>query len=161
MLVGYPPFYSDDPVTTCRKVWLLFSFVWFLLFQLNHDTWLALMLCRSILILWEILFIIILFSFWCQCVWCCVMTCTHILLIHALFFFNLTSTCWFQEKKMKPCVGNASWYALHYHIIVQFGVSVMLCYNIYFDFAYAPLCFLIHHPKNEILCFLLKYCELI
>lgn len=20
MLVGYPPFYSDDPVTTCRKV---------------------------------------------------------------------------------------------------------------------------------------------
>jgi hypothetical protein len=23
MLVGYPPFYSDDPITTCRKVWLL------------------------------------------------------------------------------------------------------------------------------------------
>jgi serine/threonine protein kinase len=22
MLVGYPPFYSDDPVTTCRKVYL-------------------------------------------------------------------------------------------------------------------------------------------
>ena len=20
MLVGYPPFYSDDPITTCRKV---------------------------------------------------------------------------------------------------------------------------------------------
>lgn len=23
MLVGYPPFYSDDPITTCRKVSLL------------------------------------------------------------------------------------------------------------------------------------------
>lgn len=23
MLVGYPPFYSDDPITTCRKVCLL------------------------------------------------------------------------------------------------------------------------------------------
>lgn len=24
MLVGYPPFYSDDPMTTCRKVQILF-----------------------------------------------------------------------------------------------------------------------------------------
>jgi len=23
MLVGYPPFYSDDPITTCRKVIIL------------------------------------------------------------------------------------------------------------------------------------------
>lgn len=23
MLVGYPPFYSDDPITTCRKVPIL------------------------------------------------------------------------------------------------------------------------------------------
>ncbi len=24
MLVGYPPFYSDDPMSTCRKVWAHF-----------------------------------------------------------------------------------------------------------------------------------------
>lgn len=27
MLVGYPPFYSDDPVTTCRKVNYGFTFL--------------------------------------------------------------------------------------------------------------------------------------
>lgn len=27
MLVGYPPFYSDDPMTTCRKVHFLRFFV--------------------------------------------------------------------------------------------------------------------------------------
>jgi hypothetical protein len=31
MLVGYPPFYSDDPMNTCRKVhaltfWQIFAF---------------------------------------------------------------------------------------------------------------------------------------
>lgn len=31
MLVGYPPFYSDDPITTCRKVRAL------LLFDLSND----------------------------------------------------------------------------------------------------------------------------
>ena len=28
MLVGYPPFYSDDPITTCRKVTLIFTSIW-------------------------------------------------------------------------------------------------------------------------------------
>jgi len=31
MLVGYPPFYSDDPITTCRKVFLLIL-IWLVLF---------------------------------------------------------------------------------------------------------------------------------
>lgn len=26
MLVGYPPFYSDDPITTCKKVTCLYAF---------------------------------------------------------------------------------------------------------------------------------------
>lgn len=26
MLVGYPPFYSDDPMSTCRKVTFLSNF---------------------------------------------------------------------------------------------------------------------------------------
>lgn len=47
MLVGYPPFYSDDPVTTCRKVWSklhLWTCLWkghlafLLLFSLNSVT---------------------------------------------------------------------------------------------------------------------------
>lgn len=34
MLVGYPPFYSDDPVTTCRKVqWLQRTFYNFSIFN--------------------------------------------------------------------------------------------------------------------------------
>lgn len=27
MLVGYPPFYSDDPMTTCRKVLFLIQMI--------------------------------------------------------------------------------------------------------------------------------------
>ncbi|KAL4592956.1 hypothetical protein LXL04_005965 [Taraxacum kok-saghyz] len=26
MLVGYPPFYSDDPITTCRKIYIVSSY---------------------------------------------------------------------------------------------------------------------------------------
>jgi hypothetical protein len=28
MLVGYPPFYADDPITTCRKVCFSSAFLW-------------------------------------------------------------------------------------------------------------------------------------
>lgn len=28
MLVGYPPFYADDPITTCRKVCFSLVFLW-------------------------------------------------------------------------------------------------------------------------------------
>lgn len=35
MLVGYPPFYSDDPVTTCRKVSFLNTLALFFLMSMK------------------------------------------------------------------------------------------------------------------------------
>lgn len=31
MLIGYPPFYSDDPITTCRKVRHMSDFIFLVL----------------------------------------------------------------------------------------------------------------------------------
>lgn len=122
MLVGYPPFYSDDPVTTCRKVWLLFSFVWFLLFQLNHDIWLAFNVMQIYFDImrdtlhYHIIFILVSM---------CVMLCYN---MHC--FFNLTSTCWFQEKKWN--LVSAMLHDMHSIIISSFSlVSLWCCVIIY------------------------------